>query len=218
MSSAAPTSPLMPQPLWQEVAAPKWEPNRTLWLVSCVDLTALLVAFFVLLFSTQTLERGKWEAMTGSFRDQFAPRETVVPSVPDGGDNAVVRVTGVKSGLAYLDTLLLQRVQGDPVWGVLQAERERGQLGAELRYVIPQPALDGAGAHVAWIRLAGAMRGWKNSVGVRVSAPATELPRVAAQAAALGAKLEEGGVATAFTEMAVREGAGAQFELVVRAR
>lgn len=206
------------QPLWHEVEMPKWQPNRTLWLVSFVDLTALLVAFFVLLFSTQTLQRDKWEAVTGSFQQQFARRETVVPVIPDGGDNAVVRVTGVKSGLAYLDTLLLQRMQGDAVWGGLQAARQQGELGGELRYALPQAALEGTGAHDAWMRLAGVIRGWKNSVGVRVSAPAAQLKSVAGQALTLGGKLQEGGVVTAFTELAVEDGISPRFELVVRAQ
>lgn len=215
VNSAVPSQEL-PQPLWQDVSMPRYQPNRTAWLVSFVDLTALLLAFFVLMFSTQTLQRDKWDAVTGSFRDQFAPQTTVVPVIPEGGDNAVVRVTGVKSGLAYLDTLLLQRVEEDLVWGGLQAVREQGGIGGELRYALPKAALEGAGVHDAWVRLAGAVRGWKNSVGVRVTAPAGMMPRFADQAAMLTAKMHEAGVMTAFTEVVVRDGASPKLELVVR--
>ncbi len=207
---------VQPQPLWQEVEMPRYQPNRTAWLVSCVDLTALLLAFFVLLFSTQTLQRDKWEAVTGSFREQFAPRAVVVPVVPEGGDNAVVRVTGAKSGLAYLDTLLLQRMEGDPVWSNLRATREQGGVGSELHYALPPQALEGAGVHDAWLRLAGAIRGWKNSVGVRVTAPAGAMPRYADRASGLAAKLHDGGAVTAFTEIVVDERATPKLELVVR--
>ncbi|RYG62158.1 MAG: hypothetical protein EON60_00790 [Alphaproteobacteria bacterium] len=208
----------LPQPLWQDMAVPRYQPNRTAWLVSFVDLTALLLAFFVLLFSTQTLQRDKWEAVTGSFREQFAPRTTVVPMVAEGGDNAVVRVTGVKSGLAYLDTLLLQRMETDPVWSTLQALREQGGMNGELRYALPKSALEGAGVHDAWLRLGGVVRGWKNSVGIRVTAPAAAMQRYADQGAVLTQKMHEAGAVTSFTELMVKEGEAPKLELVVRSQ
>jgi hypothetical protein len=200
---------------------PKWSPNRTAWLVTCVDLTSLLVGFFVLVFSTQTLQRDKWDAMAGSFQQQFAPRMTVVPMTPTGGDNGVIRVSAVKSGLAYLDTLLLQRLEGDPVWGNLQAERVSGNIGQDLRYPLPEPLVTGAmpGAHDAWLRLAGVTRGWKNSVGVRVSVDAAGVGKAAPMAVAMGRNLVDGGANEPFTEIVVASGMVVpKFEFVVRGR
>lgn len=197
-----------------EISAPKWEPNRTAWLLTCVDLTSLLVGFFVLLFSTQTLQRDKWQAITGSFQAQFAPEKTVVPAVPDAADNAVIRVTEVKSGLVYLDTLLHQRMVGDPVWASLSAERGSGLAGQDMRYVLPEGVPDDA-----WVRLGQAVRGWKNPVGVRVSVNPRDVGAQAQKAVAIGQKLSNSGVVNTFVEIVTVEGMGAPVtELAVRAQ
>lgn len=205
-------------PLWPDVTMPKWQPNRTAWLLTFVDLTSLLVGFFVLLFSTQTLKQDKWKEMTGSFQAQFAPTATVVATVPDGGDNAVIKVTGGRSGLAYLDTLLHQRLQGDAVWDAMRAEADDGTR--TLRYRVPDAVLDGASpaASAAWARLGGAVFNWKNSVGIRVTASSANVNEGADKAVLLGGKLAANGAKGVFTEVVVGPAAETRFELVVRER
>lgn len=198
--------------LWQDIQAPKWEANRTAWLLTCVDLTSLLVGFFVLLFSTQTLQRDQWQAVTGSFQAQFAPQVVAVPMVPSGGDNAVVRVTGVKSGLAYLDTLLHQRMEGDPVWGALTAQDRNA---SELLYPLPPAELDDA----IWGRLGGVLRGWKNPIGIAVTTTQADGAVATQKAVAMAAKLAKSGVMSAFADVRIVKEAGTPVVyLVVRAQ
>ena len=203
----------LPKPIeWGDIQPPKWEPNRTAWLLTCVDLTSLLVGFFVLLFSTQTLQRDKWQAITGSFQAQFAPRRALVAVVPDGSDNAVVRVTGVKSGLVYLDTLLHQRMQGDPVWATLSAEQ--GSTGQDMRYVLAESIPDDA-----WGRLGAVLRGWKNPVGIRISISRGGVVPAMQKAVAITEKLSNSGVMGVFLEVKIVETAVTPLtELVVRAQ
>lgn len=203
------------QPLWGEVEAPKWQPNRTAWLLTCVDLTSLLVGFFVLLFSTQTLKRDKWEAVTGSFQSQFSSHQIVVPVVPDGADNAEMRVTSMKSGLAYLDTLLHQRMAKDVVWNVLRSQNGNG---AEMTYAVPLAVQDMriADNQAAWDRLGTALRGWKNPVGVRVTMLRNDATEASQKAIAMGAKLAASGVKGTFAEVRLVDAGNAQVQLVVR--
>lgn len=204
--------------LWNEIEAPRWQPNRTAWLLTCVDLTSLLVGFFVLLFSTQTLQRDKWQAVTGSFQAQFAQRATVVGVVPDGVDNAVVRVTGIKSGVGYLDSLLHQRLQGDAVWSGLVAEHNVGGTG-DVVYAVPLAArnADSGEALAAWERMGSVVRGWKNNVGVRVNVKAGEEMAGARTAALLAEKLSSSGAIGAFGEVRVGDNQ-IPVELVVRSQ
>src|SRR4051812_10920108 len=84
--------------IWDDIQAPKWQANRTAWLLTCVDLTSLLVGFFVLFFSTQSLQQDQWQALNGGFQARFAPSTAVVvEAVPDGVDNAVARPVVVTS-------------------------------------------------------------------------------------------------------------------------
>lgn len=206
------------QEIWPDVQIPKYTPSRTAWLLTCVDLTSLLVAFFLLLFSTQTLQLDKWEAVTGSFQQQFARQAAVVPVVADSATNAVVHVTGVKSGLAYLDTLLGQRIKDDAVWSGLRSGVNSAAAGQDLGYVLPPVVMETSPANdAAWGRLGSAMRGWKNPVGVRVTAPKSETWKVSKKVMELAGKLTGAGVSGVFAEVQVAEGKPAMYELVVRA-
>jgi hypothetical protein len=204
--------------LWHQVKAPKWEPARTAWLLTCVDLTSLLVGFFVLLFSTKTLDTNSWQAMTGSLQAAFAPRIAAVAVVPDGMPNALVVAPGVRSGLGYLDTLLHQRLEADPVWGSLMAQsKSAGQ--SEMTYLLPDEVLDPAqpNAVAAWRRLAVAVRGWKNPIEVRANVVAdSDLAAAMARSVALAGILAAAGGADVSAE--VRKAEHQSFQLVVRAQ
>lgn len=183
--------------LWNEVQAPRLEKNQTAWLLTCVDLTSLLLCFFVLLFSTQSLERDQWQALTESFQAQFSTQNVIVPLIPDGGSNAVVRVTPVKSGLAYLDSLLQQRIDADPVWkGMVPKDRN----ASELLYPIPAGVDD-----AAWGRIGGVLRGWKNPVGIVMVAAEGDLTAATQKAVAMTDKLAKSGVMTAFADIRVQK-------------
>lgn len=200
--------------IWPEVALKRHETDRTAWLITCVDLTSLLMGFFVLLFSLQTLQQDKWKEVTGSFQAQFSNNVNVVSAVPDGSNNAVIRVTSTKSGLAYLDALLHQRVEKDPLWSQLTAELNSGRN--EMTYVVPPVAV---ADEAAWSRLGNTIRGWKNPVGIRLTTPKAQLAATTAKAVALAAKLANTGAMGVFVDIDVNDKVPQpQLRLVVRAK
>lgn len=204
--------------IWQEVQAPKWQPARTAWLVTIVDLTALILGFFVLMFSLQTLDRDSWEAVAGSFQSTFSTKDAVVPVTPQGLNNALVVTTGVKSNLSYLDSLLNQQLGKDPVWGQLKAQTQGAGAALEMFYVLPKSVTDPAlvGSMTDWRKLGDVVRGWKNPMFVRVIVTEEQWKKGAEQALGLAAMLAHVGVVGIVGE--VRSGPEAQVQLVVSVR
>ncbi len=202
-------------PLWTDVKTARYQPSRTAWLISFIDLTSLMVAFFVLMFSMQTLERETWDAMAGSFKSKFASRELVVEQVATDVNNAQIRQNTVRSGLGYLNVLLQQHLEKSPGWSGLRGEEQYGVRGSEMVYSIAADKQSPQDAKAAWEALGAALRGWKNPVGVRVMAPQADLAKAALQAQQLALILNATGVESAFAEV-VEGSAGVQ--LVVRAK
>lgn len=198
--------------LWNDIQAPVRRTTHTAWLMTFVDLTGLLICFFVLLFSLQSLEREQWQALNGGFKARFSTQSSVVEMVPDGASNAEVRVSVATSGLLYLDTLLRQRLQNDAVWGSIAVEQD----SEELRYALSAEAI---ADDEAWNRLGGVVRGWKNPVGIRVIASKDNATAAAQKAVAIGGKLPNSGVMNAFADVKIDENAAAlTVYFVVRAR
>lgn len=210
--------PMADNNLWQDVQAPQWQPARTAWLVTIVDLTGIILGFFVLMFSLQTLDRNSWEAMAGSFQAAFAPKEAVVAVTPEGMNNALVVVTGVKSNLSYLDSILHQRLGEDAVWGKLHAENTGVGMNSEMVYKLPAEVTDPAAVSKidSWRRLGDVIRGWKNPIAIRVVVTDEQWQKGAEQALALAGTLARVGVTTVAGEVAA--GPQAEVELVVSAQ
>lgn len=83
--------------------------GRSLWLVTFVDLTALLIAFLVMLFAMSELDRERWQAVTESMappREAPPPKATIVRSRAAEG----LEVVGGRPGidLDYLAGVLRQ--------------------------------------------------------------------------------------------------------------
>lgn len=157
---------------WQAWEAPQHETPQPLWMLSFADLTALMVCFFILLFSLQSMDRPAWEAVKGSLRSSFAPQALVGQVVvPSDGANALPAKPAATDGVGYLKSLLEQGLASVPEWQEMQGTLQAGPIGEEL--VLPVPAT--ARSVAAWAPLAEVVRSWNNPMRVRV--------RVAADAA-----------------------------------
>lgn len=196
--------------------------NRTAWLMSFIDLTGILVGFFVLVYSTQTIDRASWQSVAGSFQAAFAPNPlAVVPVNPQGANNALQVVAARRDSLPYLDSLLRLRLKNDPLWRQLNGRELRTAGEHVMLYPLPSDVMDPAdpAARAAWKRLADVVRGWKNPVAIRVTVPPQDMPRLtqnAARAIALARILGESGVNQVAGEV-VSGNIGA-IELVVKAQ
>jgi chemotaxis protein MotB len=93
-------------------------PQRTLWLITFVDLVMLLLAFFVLLFSMSTFDRDRFTAVARSYVEAFqglGAREVPVGPIRVP---AAVRLPG--DNLAYLEAVLRNQFARDPRLGAIQ--------------------------------------------------------------------------------------------------
>lgn len=207
--------------LFKDIPVPQAQPRRTAWLMSFTDLTGILVGFFVLVYSTQTIDRTSWQSLAGSFHAAFAPNPlAVMPVVPQGSNNALQVVAPQHDALPYLDSLLRMRLKKDPLWGSLSGREVRTSGEHVMLYPLPPDLTDPANpqAIAAWKRLADVVRGWKNPVAVRITLPPQEGGQMnddAARAVALARILALAGVRQVAGEV-VSGNIGA-IELVVKA-
>jgi hypothetical protein len=200
------------KPFLATLETPKRQMPGQAWLLTFADLTGLLLCFFILLYSTLTIDRENWQALVGSFAATFAPSAVAVGVVPNSQNNAIP-VVHTRRSILYLDTLLRQGVGADAVWQSLRGN----EVAAENAIVYPLAAnltnLNQPEVAAAWVRLGALVRNWQTPVTVRVIVPtgadwqaATTQAWALAQAAAQG-----GGRVTA----EVRRGTIAQSQWVL---
>ena len=90
------------------------QPERPLWLVSFADLVALLLAFFVMLFATQRVERLPWEALISSLSRSLNPTQADQKPEPSSRQN-VRRLSARRAvDLRYLEKLLHGKAAVEP--------------------------------------------------------------------------------------------------------
>ncbi len=76
------------------------------WLITFADLAAVMVAFFVLLFSMAEVDSDKWEGVTTAFDRQFRISESAVTPRPVETANITQRVEKSALDLRYLERLV----------------------------------------------------------------------------------------------------------------
>lgn len=203
--------------VWADLSMPKHTPAKTAWLMSFIDLTGILVGFFVLVFSTQVIDRSAWQEVSGGFRAAFNPKVALVPTVPEGRANAYEVVPVKRDVLPYLDSLLRSRLGHDPAWRGLTAVRGNMHGEPEMVYPLPQGVLDFSKPETfeMWKRLANVISGWKNPVAVRVViADTAAAPKATVAALQLAAAMHVGGAPNVTAE--VVSGNVDDVQLVVR--
>ncbi len=156
--------------MWNELRPPTMPLTRVgkvAWLMSFIDLLSIVLASFVLMFALRTVDMQQWRAVSGSFKETFAPVDAVVDVMPDGRLNArdVTRAP-LADGLRYLDSLLRRRMASDPYWGMNGGLKAR--FDPQRRWM--DYALPGGATSADWQRLAGTVRMWDNRVELRVVA------------------------------------------------
>lgn len=112
------------------------------WLITFADLIALLLAFFVMIYATQKVERGSWEAMVKSLSQSLNPGREPVEHPPAGELNIRQLAQARAIDLGYLETLLAGTIAQEPALtgAVLQ------QLGDRLVISLPSDLLFASGA------------------------------------------------------------------------
>ncbi|WND01686.1 flagellar motor protein MotB [Temperatibacter marinus] len=84
------------------------------WTVTFVDLMSLMLTFFVLLFSMNTVQSAGWESLVDSMKQQFSVKESAVQVEDDSRKSAVSEIRG--KNVRYLATLFENSLKDDPLF------------------------------------------------------------------------------------------------------
>jgi len=119
------------------------------WMVTLADLLALLLTFFVLLFSMNAVQIANWQSVIASFRKQFNPEAARVMREPVPDASAVRQFEPWGADLGYLAAVLRNKLGEPPL------ERARlTRLADRLVISLPADALfdpaDGASTLAAY--------------------------------------------------------------------
>ncbi|GAK32869.1 putative protein [alpha proteobacterium Q-1] len=90
------------------------------WMVSLADLLALMLTFFVLLFSMNAVQLSEWESVLASFRKQFNPNQAQIVESDKPDADQLRRYVPWGVGLDYLAALLTHQWSGSQKGGDAQ--------------------------------------------------------------------------------------------------
>jgi chemotaxis protein MotB len=87
--------------------------SNSLWLVIFTDLVALMLAFFVLLFSMSTVKLSDWKSLVQSLSETLSPEEK--KKIPVAQSNFTIESVfrGEASNLDYLKSIISEAVDSD---------------------------------------------------------------------------------------------------------
>lgn len=88
--------------------------NSASWMVTLADLLALLLTFFVLLFSMNAVQMADWNSVIASFRKQFNPQAARIAPDPAPDAEAVRSFTPWGADLDYLAAVMRQKLDAPP--------------------------------------------------------------------------------------------------------
>ena len=136
---------------------------RDAWLVTFADLLALMLTFFVLLFSMSQVRLDAWESLVEAMTDRMSPRDEwrEVRLVRENQVERVDRVGAVELG--YLEAVLAERLRADVLLSdaVMQRLDDRlvlslpGDLMFEPSRAPPTRDVISSDGHVARLRAVG---------------------------------------------------------------
>lgn len=139
------------------------------WLLTFADLTALMLTFFVLLFSMSTIEDADWQNLIESLSPRLDRLQEVTVALPQSekAAEAVERAPG--SDLDYLVAVLKEQMRADPQLEPVRVEREGHQLvisvPGDLLFASGSAALGEAGEKAVFA-LSGVLRSLRNVIEI----------------------------------------------------
>lgn len=116
--------------------------NSQAWLLTFTDLTALMLTFFVLLFSMSTIKDSDWQNLVDSLAPRLDRLQEVSVALPQSEKAAepVERTPG--SDLDYLAAVLREQMQAEPSLQQVRVTREAQRLVVS----VPGDLLFGSGS------------------------------------------------------------------------
>ncbi|HIC81389.1 MAG TPA: chemotaxis protein MotB [Kiloniellaceae bacterium] len=139
------------------------------WLLTFTDLTALLLTFFVLLYSMSTINSDDWQNLVDALSPKLPSVQEVTVALPsqDKDAEAIDRTPG--TDLSYLASLLEDQVTEDPVLARADIRRE----GERIVFAPPGDLLFASGSielsdqgKAAIFALSGVLRNLRNVIEI----------------------------------------------------
>lgn len=97
--------------------------TRDSWVIIFADLMALLLTFFVLVYSMNAVNQDRWAAITVSFADQLNPSRPQIELRPAPESKSIQRYEPQAIGLDYLRTVLEQGLRGKGLGSAVTVNR-----------------------------------------------------------------------------------------------
>lgn len=139
------------------------------WLITFADLAAVMVAFFVLLFSMAEVDSDKWEGATTSFDRQFRISESTVTPRPVESANITQRVKEPALDLHYLERVVSEQLKEQEVLRdirmAVSADRLVLDFPGELMFANGRVGVSTSGRQSLFV-LGGIFAGVENQVAV----------------------------------------------------
>jgi chemotaxis protein MotB len=112
---------------WDQQNLVTTEPGGPAWLVTFADVIALLLAFFVMLYSTQRVENGNWQALVESLSQSLHVEKPSELAKPAADENAKLLNRRKGAALSYLETLFRALRKTEPALAgvILQQQEDR---------------------------------------------------------------------------------------------
>lgn len=103
------------------------------WMVSLADLLALMLTFFVLMFSMNAVQLSTWQAVVTSFRNQFNPHAAAVTPVFEQDAQSIRQYRPWAVSLEYLSALLSYRIMATDIpWAAVVRLPDRVVLSLDV--------------------------------------------------------------------------------------
>lgn len=143
--------------------------SRASWLVIFTDLVALLLTFFVMLFSMSNVQVAKWTEMIDALSQTLNPARTEKSKVPTARYNISTEIRRRAINLDYLNAVIGEKIKDDPLLS------QSTMVGLDDRLVISLPGallFEGKGVVLSekgrelLFNLGGILRLVDNQVGV----------------------------------------------------
>ena len=148
---------------------PEPRQTRNIWLVTFADVIALLLAFFVMLFSMSTIKTETWNVIISQISSSKVPKKQEKPRPQETKNVATVKLNEALS-LHYLANVLEEHLSGDPLLNEAAVHRLDGlvvvSLPSDAMFDVGSVALTD-GARDALFSLGGIVATIGNRIDVR---------------------------------------------------
>lgn len=154
----------------EDALPPRYEAETPSWMIVFADLLSLLLTFFVLLFSMNSVQVEDWRAVVQTLSDRLNPHRVLVQEEPyDGHEQNAVDVP-LSESIEYLNTVIAQKLADDPVLSQarvrLLEDRLAISIPSDLLFRTNSAEIADPGVHAAVSELAVMLRHLENRISV----------------------------------------------------